>query len=417
MNSSLQNRQGSSFSVTFPDFPSFSLIPHHFRLYQEVGKQDVIEITYSQFTQFYYKSLKQGVPIKMTWNNGTVNGTFYGYIYDVSFTTHQAMQRDTVIKAIGASLSLKENSTKIWLNKTASEIVTDIAKTFKLKPIVTPHDVRFSQQSMVGHTYWEKVQELAKRIGYVAQVYGTELHFHPVDTMIDKFSSAIPVLAFTDPFSNPWESDVSQTLDMFKPRVSDYADLASHSKKEKSISGIDPVTGSTYTSTASPSRVGKNLRSEVKDPLFKEHLPTLMTSSKAMSKSIADGQAQLSRFSVRANGAGQGDPRISPYRTIEINGTGDTTDGYWIVTKCTHFLAVDGRYQIDFECMTDGVGKSLSSPSRPAVASVIPTRNVIAELKSGVQVKPTRSTLSRPTIMSNETKTGFKVTSSRWVGR
>ena len=417
MSETFQDRQGSSFQVTFPDFPSFGLIPHHYRLHQEVGKQDVLEITYTQFTKFFYQSFKQGVPIKMDWNNGTVKGTFYGYIYDVSFTTHQALQRDTVIKAIGASLSLKENNPKIWLNKTASEIVTDIAKTFKLKPIVTPHAVRFSQQSMVGHTYWEKIQELAKRVGYVAQVYGTELHFHPVDTMIDKFATAIPVMSFTDTFSNPWESQLSHTLDMFKPHVSDYTDLASHSKKEKTVHGIDPITGKMYTSTASPSTVGKNLRSDVKAPLFKEHMPSIMTSSEAMSKSITEGQAQLSRFSVRSTGAGQGDPRISPYRTIEVNGTGETTDGYWIITKCVHFGTADGRYQVDFECMTDGVGKSLSSPSRPAVASVVPTRNVMSELKAGVQVKPTRSTLSRPIITGSETKTGFKVTKSRWVGR
>ena len=417
MNSSFQDRQGSFFQVTFPDFPSFNLIPHHFRLHQEVGKQDVIDITYSQFTSFYYKSLKQGVPIKLNWTNGKVKNTFYGYIYSISYTTHQAMQRDTVIRAIGASLSLKDNKPKIWINKTAPEIVTDIAKRFKLKAIVTPNSARFSQQSIVGHTYWEKVQELATRIGYVAQVYGTELHFHPIDIMVDKFTTSIPVLSFTDPFSNPWESDVSQTLDMFKPQVSDYSDSSSHSKKEKTVSGIDPITGKSYSSTSSPSKVGKNLRTQVKAPLFKEQLPTHITGSKAMAKTVADGQARLSRFSVKATGAGQGDPRISPYRTVEINGTGDTTDGYWIITKCMHFLSVDGRYQVEFECMTDGTGKSKASPTRPAVASVVPIRNVMNELKSGVNIKPTKSSLSRPTIMSNETNTGFTITKTRWVGQ
>jgi hypothetical protein len=136
-----------------------------------------------------------------------------------------------------------------------------------------------------------------------------------------------------------------------------------------------------------------------------------------MAKTIADGQAQLSKFSVKASGAGQGDPRVSPYRTIEINGTGDTTDGYWVITKCMHFLSVDGRYQMEFECMTDGTGKSKSSPTRPAIAGVIPIRNVMDELKNGVQIKPTRSTLIKPTIMSNETNTGFTVTKTRWVGK
>ena len=82
-----------------------------------------------------------------------------------------------------------------------------------------------------------------------------------------------------------------------------------------------------------------------------------------------------------------------------------------------HFLSVDGRYQVEFECMTDGTGKSKASPTRPAVASVVPIRNVINELKSGVNVRPTKSSLSRPTIMSNETNTGFTITKTRWVGQ
>jgi hypothetical protein len=49
---------------------------------------------------------------------------------------------------------------KIWVKKTAPAIVEDIAKTFKLKAVVTPHPVIFSQQSLSGHSYFEKVQEL-----------------------------------------------------------------------------------------------------------------------------------------------------------------------------------------------------------------------------------------------------------------
>lgn len=415
MNSTTQNRQGTSFSVTYPDFPSFAMIPHHFRLYQEAGKQDVVEITYSQLSTFFSKALSTGVPIKITWNNGSSNGTFLGYVWDSLSPTQQTIQRNTIIRAIGASLSLKEGASKIWLNKTASEIVTDIANTFKLNPVVTADSMRFGQQSMIGHTYWQKIQELAGRIGFVAQVYGTDLHFHPIDTMIDKFTTSIPVLSFNEPNSGPYGATLAQTLDMFKPRVGDYTEGTSYTNRNKSISGIDPNTGKEYMVTAAPHTVGQNLRASTKAPLFNDVLSSTMSGSMASAKSAVEANAQLSRFSIQAAGSGQGDPRIAPYKTIEINGTDTTTDGFWIVKKATHFINVDGRYQVDFTCMTDGIGANKPTASRPTQAGVIPTRNIAHDLSVGTS-RPTTSTLSAQTPILSAANTGFQITPRRWVG-
>jgi hypothetical protein len=177
------------------------------------------------------------------------------------FDGNESLQKiKDIQEELDTALNKKEGGSKIWKNKTAPGIVTEIAKKFKLKPIVTPHPMIFSQQSMLNHTYWEKVQELAGRIGYVAQVSGTELHFHPIDKMIDKFITTIPVLSFFDPVGNIWSEFNSQTLDMFKPRVGDYMDKASNSKKDKIVHGVDPVTAKFYSSSKSPTTVGKNLR-------------------------------------------------------------------------------------------------------------------------------------------------------------
>jgi hypothetical protein len=40
----IQNRQGSKFTVSYPDFPGFVVIPRTFKLYQEAGKQDLIDL-------------------------------------------------------------------------------------------------------------------------------------------------------------------------------------------------------------------------------------------------------------------------------------------------------------------------------------------------------------------------------------
>ncbi|CAB4178981.1 hypothetical protein UFOVP1033_38 [uncultured Caudovirales phage] len=417
MNNTIQSRTGSKYKVTFPNFPSFIVTPQNIRIYQETGKQDIVELTYPRFSDFFLKALKTGVPVLINWNNDKVSETFYGYVYDGTSTTNQSLARPIVIRCIGASLALKEGGNKIWKSKTAPDIVTEIANSIKLKPVVTPHKMLFTQQSLVGHTRWEKVQELANRLGYVCQMNGTELHFHPIDKMIDRFMTTIPVMSFAHLSGNPYSEIFSQTLDSFKPRMGDFSDSREHSKKEKSISGVDPITGKTYTVTSSPNTVGKNLRSETRNPLFKETIPGAITASPAMAQTIVDAHAQLSRFSIYAEGSGQGDPRISPYRTVEVRGTGESTDGFWVVKKATHFLTFDGRYYVDFTCMTDGTGSTNVSATRPYKAGSVPVRNIQQELTSGGPSSPTSTKLSATTPMITADSGGYKVTPTRWVGR
>ena len=418
MNRTTQRREGTSFTIRYPNFPSFTDTPKGFTLIQEAGKQDVLEIKYLRDSNVFYKGLKTGAAVKLVWKtSNNIKGEFFGYIVDYTPVTQQTLKRPVIIRAIGASLPLKEGGNKIWKNKTAPDIVSDIAKKFKLKPVVTPHPMIFSQQSMVNHTYWEKIQELAGRIGYVAQVSGTELHFHPIDKMIDKFITTIPVLSHYDNGGNIWSEVDSQTLDKFKPKVGDYIDKASHSKKDKVVHGVDPITGKYYSYSDSPTTVGKNLRTSNAKPLFLEALPGTITGSAKMAETIAKAHAQLSRFSITADAASQGDPRIAPYRTVEINGTGASTDGNWIVKKAYHQCYWDGRYEVEFTCMTDGTGKNKASAFRPETASVIPTRNIAEEVSTGNTSKPTITTLHAPEIVVNQSSTGFKMTQSRWVGK
>lgn len=413
----VQNRQGSTYKITFPDFPSFNVTPQNITINQEMGMQDVVELTFPRFSSFYMKALKTGAPVSIKWSNDKASTEWFGYVYDVKKNTVQSLNKPVIVRCIGSSLSLKEGGSKIWVSKTASDIVTEISKKFKLKPVVTAHKTIFSQQSLAGHTYWEKIQELAKRIGYVAHVHGTELHFHPLDKMIDKFMTIIPVMSYIDDALAPYANVKDQTLDVFRANIGDYSDMQEYSKKEKNIFGVDPITGKLYTAKSSSNTSGKNLRKDVKEPLFTQTVSTAVSGSKEMAQVIADAQAQFSKFVHSATGAGQGDPRIAPYRTIEVRGTGDDTDGYWVIKKVKHFITFDGRYEVDFSCMTDGRGLNKESVTRPSSAGSVPMRNLSEELATGSPSTPTSSKLSGPTTLVNQTNSGFKVTPRRWVGR
>ena len=416
-NTTRQLRYGSTYTVDFPDFPSFNVQPKKFKLTQEQGKHDVLELTFPVINDFFLKSLNTGALVRLSWKTVRAKGEFVGHIYSVKTTTQATQERDTVITCIGTGFNLKEGGAKVWTNKTASEIVTDIAKITGLKAFVTPSPTRFSQQAMTGHTYWEKIQELAQRVGYVAQVIGVELHFHPIDVMIDAFISNIPVLSFQDVFFNSGSSLEGQTLDIFKTTVGDINESAKSTKKNKVVSGIDSVTGKPYSYSASPSTVGRNLRTTATTPLFQEIVPSRVVDSPAEAKAMAEAFAQLGRFSIHAEGQAQGDARISPYKTVEINGTGNHTDGFWVVNKAVHSAFMDGRYVTEFTCMTDGLGANKASNSRPSSATTLSgTRNIPLETVTGVKFKSTPAKISSQTKMINQTKSTYKVFPRKWVG-
>jgi hypothetical protein len=226
----------------------------------------------------------------------------------------------------------------------------------------------------------------------------------------------IPVFSFFEPYTNPLASVLSQTLDHFKPTGGDFFAHAENKRTTKTVSVVDPITAQLTTYSNKANGVGKNLRETTKDPLFKEILSTVMTGTAKMAESLADAHAQLSRFSVHAEGKGQGDPRVAPHKTIEINGTGSTTDGFWVIKKVTHMLVNDGRYQINFTCMADGTGKNKASNSRPNSAGKVPVRNLNYETTTGTTVNPTVVKLNALSPLIAQTNAGWKVTPRRWVG-
>jgi len=414
LNPGLQNRLSNSFKVLYPDFPSVTLLPRSITLHQEMGKHDVVEIRYRNFTSFIYKVLKTGVPVEVTWKNDKVSGIFRGYVTAVSFPVRFAQYSELKVVCIGASYPLKEQASKVWINKTAPQIAIDIAKKFKLRPMVTSHPTIFTQQSLAGQSYWEKLNSLANQIGYGVQVSGTELHFHPIDKMINQFMTVIPVLEFKDFLTSPSNYYSAPTLDMFESKLGDYIEGGEYQRTTNLVTGVDPITGKVYSSKTSPSKLGKSLRNKPKDPLFLKNKTQVVVNSNSMARSLSEAASHLGRFTIPAVGISQGDPRIAPWRTVEIRGTGELNNGFWIIKKAEHYLHADGRYQVEFSCLTDGIGSNKPSAFRPSSAGTVPTRNLKT---SQANRKATSTTLSSKSPLVSQGSAGYKVTPRKWKGK
>jgi phage protein D len=410
-----QLKYGNSFTCSFPDYPNFTTKPRSAVLYQEMGSHDILRMTFQYSSAFLIKTLTTGTPVQFTWSNDKVSKTFYGYVSHVTYPVSQILNRTVTIECTGASYPLKDKESKIWTNSTADEIAIDIAKKFNLNPIVTPSNIRYGQQSLAGHSYFEKLNELADRIGYAFQVLNTDLHFHPIDKMIDQFMTSIPVMSFKDPFTNNNAHTYVQTLNSFTSKLGDYVESDKNNRSTKVVAGVDPITSTPYTATSSPNKVGQSLRQTTKDPLFSQIEAGTVANSSAMAKSLSDAKAQLSRLAIPGMGEGQGDPRISPWGTVEIRGTGSSSDGYWIVKSAEHSIDLNGKYQVSFTCATDGINSNQPSVTRPVNAGITSAINVASSISTASNVKPKPTKLSSTAAMLSQSNTGFKILPRRWV--
>jgi hypothetical protein len=96
-NPEIQNRRSVSFKVSYPDFPSITLLPRSITLFQEMGKHDIVELKYRSVTANLYKSIKTGVPVQINWKNDKVSGIFRGYTTFVSFPIENKPYRELKI--------------------------------------------------------------------------------------------------------------------------------------------------------------------------------------------------------------------------------------------------------------------------------------------------------------------------------
>ena len=405
------------YKVIFPDFPGFEEIPVTVRLIQKSGHQDILELQYLVVSSFYQNALKPGSLIRLNWKNGFIKGQFFGQILSVLPTKTFGQNSPTIVKAIGTALSLKESEQKIWINKTASEIVQEIAKKFKLKPVIYPTKARFTQESMVGQTYWQKLRDLANKSGYVFHVYETELYFVPFDTMINTFMGNVPVLSLENNYGDGYDNIEQGTLLEFSAESASIPQTARKSNRNKNVFGVDPLTGKSFTNRTSPSQVGKALRKNKNSNVFSEHMFDVIVGSKALAESRTKAEAQMARFSENAKGTSQGDPRIAPFKTVQIEGTGSTTDGFWIVKSAEHTLTHDGRYITDFTCMTDGSGGNKESSFRKTPNSGPAVRNIAYELASGLQPRPAATALNSKIALISQENSGMELRQRRWVGK
>jgi phage protein D len=268
------------------------------------------------------------------------------------------------VMCVSGTFPLKERVTRVFTETTIPAAVKIIANEYGFNFIGDQHKQVFSQLAITGVSYWEWICEQAQRIGYGVIIDGMNFFFRPLDKLIDEGFSSAAILSMgnaTAPFNTQF---MDRTLDSFKVNSGDNVEDTVNYRAIKNVGGVDPLKARSIISSSTPASVGTNLRTSTSDVLFSEYRTDRVINDDDAAAAAAEGAAQMARFNLPARVQCQGDPRIRPFGTVYISGTGNLTDGFWVVREAHHMFHKIGDYQMDLKISTDGVGATVETPFR-----------------------------------------------------
>ena len=369
-------RRGTSFAVTYPTLPVLSVQPRRIDIHQKQYHHDIVTLEYSAVSTAWFEHLHTGVPIAFSWTQNTQTKYWVGYVSSVTKTDAPQRQTSMVVTAINTSFVLKERASRTFKDSTIPEAVKTIVEENGFNFIGDAHQVRFKQLLIPGMSYWAWINEQARRIGYGVIVDGPNFIFRRIDKLIDQSFSNTPILSMGNK-SIPFNSQfLDRTLDVLTVINGDNIEASTDYRTIKNVGGVEPVTSSAVLSSSRPDESGVNIRSNVSGVLFKEFRSDKVANTQEMADAEAAGAAQNARFNLPASAMAQGDPKIRPFSTVYISGTGDKTDGYWFVKEAHHMIHKIGDYMMDLSLATDGSEEEVETPFRSRGTNIIGTIDI-----------------------------------------
>lgn len=412
-------RRGTFFSITFPTMPTLDKKPLEVKLTQAQNHHDVLTMTFRQTGNQWFDDIPTGLPVKFTWTTAGISTDWVGYVSYVSKVVTSLRDRTMEVRCVGASFPLKERTTKTFVDKTIPEAVAELASSLGLEYYGDPHPRKFPQLMIAGHSYWEWIQEQAKRIGYAVYVEGVTLYFRDIDKLITQNSIAVPTLSIEDQSSRDGQNIYDRTLEYFKVYKGDFIEDGSALRANKHIGGVDPITQESFLGNASPNDFSKGLRQDTMETLFQEYRTDQVALSSKDAQEAARSAAQLGRFNLPAKVRGQGDYRFRPYATVRVAGTGPTSDGNWVIKEVEHIFDKYGKYMVEMTILTDGIGVSLNEEAGYQGGLGKDTVNISKILSNSGAITSSRATsspvLNNPYQETSHKELGFHKSPSRWA--
>lgn len=417
---SVKYRRGTTFTVSFPTMPSLEGQPEQIDLTQSQYSHDLLKMTFVRVSPLWFKLLKTGVPVKVTWNQGVLNGSWVGYVSFITKNVAGQLKNLMEVQCVGTTYVLKERASKVFTNTTIPKAVEKIVTSFGFRFIGEDNPRVFEQLTIAGHSYWEWIQEQAKRIGYGVVVNGMDFYFRPIDELFKQGQGTVPVLSISGTGVGVGSEFYDRTLDWFSVLNGDHIEDNENLRTVKTVSGVNPYTGQIVSATKSPKDVGQKIQQNLSDVLFSEQRSDQVVGSYADATAMAEGAAHRGRLNLPAKIKCQGDPRIRPFAPVYIDGTGPSTDGYWMAKEVHHMISFAGDYYIEMTASTDGTNPELDSarPAKKRPGSVVGVVNLDEAMAGKARQLSSISAKNAKLITANPIYSpvgqGFHKTGSRW---
>lgn len=414
-------RLGTTFSVEFPQLPTMTQRPYEAELIQKRGNHDVLKLIFKQTGREWTEDIPTGLPVKFSWTQNRITHTWVGYVSHVSRSVRSNRDGLMDVVCLGSSFPLKKKQARVFSECSIPEAVKSLAEEVGLEFVGDFSARTFPQLIIAGQSYWAWIQEQANRLGYVAYVEGITLYFQKLNSAIDSRQGSAPLFSLANNEIGLDSQGVSdRTLTTFKVLRGDYLETGDTVRASVSTGGVAPTTTQVVGGESSPTDVAST-RSIASEVLFSTQRTDQTTFSQKDSQELAENLAQLARFTMPAKISGAGDYRCRPNGVVLVQGTGKTTDGYWLIKDVIHTFNMYGMYTVEMTVLSDGVGattlKSFES-DKTFGRDVLNISEKLSPSGAVTSTKPNSSpTLSTPTIPILVRDLNFKTSDSRWKAK
>lgn len=362
-------RRGTRYTVTFPTMPSLTQQAAYIDIYQKQYHHDIAQINFLRSSEVWFKNIPTGLPVTITWTQQRQRKEWVGYVTHVEKTVKPSLEQPLVVHCVGASYLLKERATRVFTGMSIPDVVKIMCTEFGLALVSDPHPVKFPQLTMAGHSYWEWLVEHAKKIGYVLYMDGAVLHFRKLERVVNRSVSSSALLYYSGQYVKSRVDYYDRTLHYFKVLKGDNIETAGALRSNKLTAGVSPTLVTAQSAETSPQKISAGMRSTQSDVLFSEYRTDQVTQTAETARELSRGAASMARLNIPAKVKCIGDSRISPFAPVRVIGTGERTDGLWVVGEVRHNLRSNGEYDIEAVIVTDGVGGTLRTSLRPEVTT------------------------------------------------
>ena len=399
------------------EFPNASVSPgrvHSFTYWQERYKHEFGTIQFRDW-DVDYDNIRPGTPvlIKLSGQNG--DQEISCYVHHIEPKVSPGI-RYVEVHIIGASYFLKKTSQKVYLEQTASDIVTTIAKRNGFAYDVDAHPRVYPQVSQAGLTDMEMMVKLAKQCGYLLRVSNTEVYFQSMTKLYEEFRENAPIFYLRDA-SNPEGS----TLYSFEPLIGESLEYEDGEyKAATAVAGVDRFTGQIIKVTNQKRPKATRKRSE--PDFFDRFASSTVVNDYSVATNESKAVDQRNIFPYRAVAKVIGDSGIYPGMPIYLDGVGSNYSGFWVVLKTKHEIVSNSYnsyiYTTTITVGTDSLGTAVSGKDNRLIE--VPTTRAKRNIKKNVRQtnkKPVSKLKKGSIFPKKQEQIGFGDTKNRSRGK